>query len=621
MRTFAQKPRTTQPTASTKTSALSRAYILQGHDPSSILNFQRAMGNQALLRLLQSNAEEGNAVLTGTPLPHFGQGFRRIPASPSKVGTIQGKLAINKPREEYEHDADRVAERGMRIPETRLQAACPCGGSCPECQTEQADLPHGHVVQVQARDARDIAVSPVVHEALGSAPQPLDLGTRTSMEASFQTDLSRERVHNDGPAARLVQAVGARAYKVGNDVVFGEGKYTPRTDVGRRQVAHELAHVVQQSSADLQLDRQEDETTSDITQQIVRALNTPNPVAGVGDYVTAYNLLDGLSMPSMLRVLNGLAAQFMLDVLISRDPPQGVDVPRIKAALTLVRLANTDAASINQTELESFANNAQSLPAVQQRDMLDFASTARRISAATREGLVAMMASEIPGATPGSLSPAVEQGVTGPVGPGPWNPPGNQPIPYYIGNQAHIGIGASYSAAHPGDPVFTNFIPLSMILQSATRLGLTPNAGALSAKDSALKPDILNLAPTRRHLFEIKPTSLQNTARAEAQMYVGLLAKAGVPVTLGPMGEPGTNGAIPAPGGVYLFETPEAGIIVYQYRRQRVVPVPVPAGQPAYQRRWRLAPLTPQQQAVIVATTTAGVLLIIMMILLAPVGA
>jgi hypothetical protein len=108
--------------------------------------------------------------------------------------------------------------------------------------------------------------------------------------------------------------------------------------------------------------------------------------------------------------------------------------------------------------------------------------------------------------------------------------------------------------------------------------------------------------------------------RAEARMYVGLLATAGVPVTLGPIGEPGTNGAIPAPGGVYLFETPEAGVIVYQYRRQRVVPVPVPEGEPAYERRWRLAPLTPQQQAVIVTTTAAGVMLIIMMILLAPVG-
>ncbi|OPY91220.1 MAG: hypothetical protein A4E72_00237 [Syntrophus sp. PtaU1.Bin208] len=185
---------------------------------------------------------------------------------------------------------------------------------------------------------------------------------------------------------------------------------------------------------------------------------------------------------------------------------------------------------------------------------------------------------------------------------------------------AHVGIGTSYRAAHPGDPVFTNFIPLSSILERAATLGLSPNAGKLNESELALKPDILNLAPTRRHLFEIKPTSLQSAGRAEARMYAGLLATAGVPVTLGPMGEPGTNGAIPAPGGVYLFETPEAGVIVYQYRRQRVVPFPAPEREPAVERRWRLAPLTPQQQAVIVTTTAAGVMLIIMMILLAPVG-
>jgi len=144
----------------------------------------------------------------------------------------------------------------------------------------------------------------------------------------------------------------------------------------------------------------------------------------------------------------------------------------------------------------------------------------------------------------------------------------------------------------------------------------------LTAGDLALKPDILNLAPTRRHLFEIKPTTLQSAARAEAKMYLGLLATAGVPVTLGPIGEPGTNGVIPAPGGVYLFETPEAGIIVYQYRRQRLIEEPVrePEGEPARERRFRLAPLTPQQQAVIVTTTFGGIILIIMMILLTPVG-
>jgi hypothetical protein len=575
------------------------------------------IGNQAVQRMLRADAHK--AELIGPTLPRFGHDFSGMPLRSPAAGAIQTKLAINKPRDEYEQEADRVAEQITRMP----QAACLCAGSCPKCQREQEHPAQWRVAQlqrVQGQDVGNAAVPPVVHEALRAPDQPLDESTRSYFEPRFGYDFSDVRVHTGGLAARSAQAVGAQAYTLGKDVVFGEGKYAPHTDVGRLLIAHELTHVMQQRSGALRLDRREDETTADLAQQIVTALNTPDPIAGVGDYVTAYNLLNGLSMPVMLRVLNDLAAQFMLDVLISREPTRGVDVPRISAAITLVRLATTDADSIQQSELESFANNAQSLPTDQQQDMLNFASTARRISAATREGLTAMMASAISGATPSGLSPAVAQGVRGAVGPGPWNPPGNQAIRYYIGNEAHVGIGASYTAAHPGDPVFTNFIPLSSILQQAAMLGLSTNARALSASDLALKPDILNLAPTRRHLFEIKPTSLQSTGRAEARLYMGLLTTAGIPVTLGPIGEPGTNGAIAAPGGVYLFETPEAGVIVYQYRRQRVVPVPAPEGEPAYERRWRLAPLTPQQQAVIVTTTAAGIMLIIMMILLAPVG-
>ena len=103
-------------------------------------------------------------------------------------------------------------------------------------------------------------------------------------------------------------------------------------------------------------------------------------------------------------------------------------------------------------------------------------------------------------------------------------------------------------------------------------------------------------------------------------MYVGLLTTAGIPVTLGPMGEPGTAGVIPAPGGVYLFETPEAGVIIYQYRPQPIV-VPVPAPEPAREseRRFRLQPLTPEQQAAL-NLTAAELMPIILMVALAPVG-
>jgi hypothetical protein len=66
------------------------------------------------------------------------------------------------------------------------------------------------------------------------------------METRFGHDFSQVRVHTDARAAESARAVNANAYTVGSNVVFGEGRYAPRSVAGRRLVAHELAHVVQQ---------------------------------------------------------------------------------------------------------------------------------------------------------------------------------------------------------------------------------------------------------------------------------------------------------------------------------------------------------------------------------------
>jgi hypothetical protein len=68
------------------------------------------------------------------------------------------------------------------------------------------------------------------------------------MEERFGHDFSRVRVHTDAEAAESAQILNARAYTVGRDVVFAAGEYAPHDDLGRRLLAHELTHVVQQSS-------------------------------------------------------------------------------------------------------------------------------------------------------------------------------------------------------------------------------------------------------------------------------------------------------------------------------------------------------------------------------------
>jgi len=85
-----------------------------------------------------------------------------------------------------------------------------------------------------------------VREAVRSSGEPLNAEVLALMQSGFGHDFSRVRVHSDGDAARSAHALGARAYTVGEDVVFGAGACAPSDVAGRSLIAHELAHVVQQ---------------------------------------------------------------------------------------------------------------------------------------------------------------------------------------------------------------------------------------------------------------------------------------------------------------------------------------------------------------------------------------
>ena len=77
---------------------------------------------------------------------------------------------------------------------------------------------------------------------------PLDKDTRGLMESRLGADFSDVRVHTDPTASDSARSVQAYAYTVGSDVVFQSGKYEPESDSGKRMLAHELTHVVQQRS-------------------------------------------------------------------------------------------------------------------------------------------------------------------------------------------------------------------------------------------------------------------------------------------------------------------------------------------------------------------------------------
>jgi hypothetical protein len=91
-----------------------------------------------------------------------------------------------------------------------------------------------------------VSAPAVVHDVLRSTGQPLDAGTRAFMEPRFGSDFSAVHVHVGASADASARAMSATAYAVGRDVVFRGGAFAPTTFEGRRLLAHELAHVVQQ---------------------------------------------------------------------------------------------------------------------------------------------------------------------------------------------------------------------------------------------------------------------------------------------------------------------------------------------------------------------------------------
>lgn len=165
-----------------------------------------------------------------------------------------------------------------------LQRRCKPGALCPHCAEENELLP----ARRQGADAGEAArqVAPEVKEQLSRPGQPLDRDTRSFFEARFGHDFGKVRVHADAQAARSAESVGARAWTVGRDVVFGANEYRPSSPEGRRLLAHELTHVVQQgdgpASPPKRVSRPSDPCEREADRIAAEVMQAPAAGAGIG---------------------------------------------------------------------------------------------------------------------------------------------------------------------------------------------------------------------------------------------------------------------------------------------------------------------------------------------------
>lgn len=111
----------------------------------------------------------------------------------------------------------------------------------------------------------------------GGAQLPKDI--RNFFEPRFRRDFSDVRIHTGGEAATAAEGVAARAYTLGHDIVFGANQYTPKTQPGRRLLAHELTHVVQQTGGDGQRASAAGDASQAAVLQRDTSAKTPDPAA------------------------------------------------------------------------------------------------------------------------------------------------------------------------------------------------------------------------------------------------------------------------------------------------------------------------------------------------------
>lgn len=167
--------------------------------------------------------------------------------APAEKAPTGKPLKVGSPHDSAEREADRIADilTAPEEPAMPVCTACAAGGApCAACGGEGG----GGVLRrqlVAGGSGGEMVAPPSVHRVLSEPGEPLGSSTRAFFEPRFGRDLSGVRVHTGNSAAESTQAIQARAFTTGQDVVFAPGEYAPESHDNRKLLAHELAHVNQ----------------------------------------------------------------------------------------------------------------------------------------------------------------------------------------------------------------------------------------------------------------------------------------------------------------------------------------------------------------------------------------
>ncbi|MBK9014751.1 MAG: DUF4157 domain-containing protein [Saprospiraceae bacterium] len=165
--------------------------------------------------------------------------FKKVPVFANKEGGIlQPKLKINAPNDKYEQEADQMAENVMRMSDNKFIQR-----KCAKCEEEEKN-------KIQMKGNTSVSsVSPEFQNHLNvskNGGQPLPTDTNQFMSKAFGFDFSHVRIHDNEAAHQLNQKIHSKAFTYNSNIYFNKDQFSPASHEGKKLLAHELTHTVQQ---------------------------------------------------------------------------------------------------------------------------------------------------------------------------------------------------------------------------------------------------------------------------------------------------------------------------------------------------------------------------------------
>ena len=187
----------------------------------------------------------------------------KTPAMPQKSNGswfFQPKLTVNQPNDVYEQEADTMADKVMRMTDPSVNQNTffkPANNTIQrKCQACEEEEKHVHRKENDGNEVHGGHELDSYVGSLSSSGQQMPESSRKFFEPRFGHDFSNVKIHTDSGAIKSAQSINALAYTSGNNIVFNSGQYSPERDSGKKLMAHELTHVVQQTGGKSVVQRQ-----------------------------------------------------------------------------------------------------------------------------------------------------------------------------------------------------------------------------------------------------------------------------------------------------------------------------------------------------------------------------